>query len=307
MASMLAPLKPLEANSSIAALMIRARFASGAFGLHMAAFRPRGSPASGDNGAVPAAFMAQGSLELTKLQIKLSRLVNSRQLRAPMPAAVFEPSAGDRLLVVERAWGQMRGLGPDVDRPASPRDPNPIDPAVRDRERARQLERDVLRPAIDHAEHPAVGDDRDRRSGVRARESVERHDDAVAELRAALASGHEVFGVARDEASVRRGVRALDLGPGQALQLAIAAFAEPRVRDDVAPEARRDRRRRLAGAAEVARHQELDALVREPRGERRGLSAPGVGQRAGLPTLPPAPAVPDRLAVAQEEEARHRA
>jgi hypothetical protein len=38
-ASMLAPLKPREANSSIAAATMRARFASGALGLRIAAER----------------------------------------------------------------------------------------------------------------------------------------------------------------------------------------------------------------------------------------------------------------------------
>jgi hypothetical protein len=46
---MLAPLKPRAANSSIAARTMRARLASGALGLRMAAFfadprRPRGNP-----------------------------------------------------------------------------------------------------------------------------------------------------------------------------------------------------------------------------------------------------------------------
>ena len=39
MASMLAPLKPREANSAIAAARIRARLASGALGLRMAVVR----------------------------------------------------------------------------------------------------------------------------------------------------------------------------------------------------------------------------------------------------------------------------
>ena len=39
MASMLAPLKPREANSSMAAATMRARFASGALGLRIAAER----------------------------------------------------------------------------------------------------------------------------------------------------------------------------------------------------------------------------------------------------------------------------
>jgi len=43
-ASMLAPLKPRDANSSMAAWTMRARFASGAFGLRMAALRSFSRP-----------------------------------------------------------------------------------------------------------------------------------------------------------------------------------------------------------------------------------------------------------------------
>ena len=43
-ASMLAPLNPRAANSSMAASRMRARFASGALGLRMALVMPRGYP-----------------------------------------------------------------------------------------------------------------------------------------------------------------------------------------------------------------------------------------------------------------------
>jgi hypothetical protein len=49
----------------------------------MAAFRPGGSSARGDNGTVPADFMGQRVSELTKLQVKPSMLVNLQQPHRP--------------------------------------------------------------------------------------------------------------------------------------------------------------------------------------------------------------------------------
>src|SRR5262245_25565965 len=114
----------------------------------------------------------------------------------PPAAGAASPAS----LVVERSIREVAGVGPRFDRPPPEVDPDAVHRGVGHAERARHLERDAVRVAVDDPEHAAVADHRDRGTGVGAREILERGHHPVAELRAALAAGHDVLGIARREA-----------------------------------------------------------------------------------------------------------
>jgi 3-oxoacyl-[acyl-carrier protein] reductase len=68
----------------------------------------------------------------------------------------------------------------------------------------------------------------------------------------------------------------------------------------------RDRFGRLPRALEVARVHSVELDPGEPLGERLSLASPALGQGSIIETLPAAGTIPVRLAVAGEEERRHR-
>jgi hypothetical protein len=154
------------------------------------------------------------------------------------------------------------------------------------------------------AKHAAVRDHRDRGAGVAARDVLERGHHPVAKLHVTFAAGHDVLGIARGEPLIVPRPRALDLGPGHALELAVTALAQTGIELQREAEPGGDRRRSVARAPEIARDDRIDALAGKARRERVGLCAAGVRKRTVLPALQAAFQVPQRFAVAKEQEVR---
>ena len=128
---------------------------------------------------------------------------------------------------------------------------------------------------------------------------------------ASTRSSTDVVGlVARRAAGPTRGnpgQPVVDLGAGAALPLAGVALAQARVDDRRRGRARTPTSSRgVAGALEVGRVERVDAVDRIGVGRGGGLLYAEVAERrVGLP-LPATVGVPDRLAVADEQDAGHR-
>ena len=168
---------------------------------------------------------------------------------------------------------EVAGVGPGLDRPAPPAvDPHAVHRRVRHAERARHLERDVHRVTVDDAEHAAVGDHRDGRTGV-------------ASARGARAPRRPGRGTARR--SRRRGRRTRDRAPrGADSRAAAPARSRPRSYLSTRRSSARGGRRRAAARARAWR--------------RSAPRCPGYGRdrsRRSRPRAPPRDAPPARRPV----------
>src|SRR5262245_20151210 len=158
---------------------------------------------------------------------------------------------------------------------------------------------------MDHPEHAAVGDYRGLSSGRRLCDALQRREDALAELRAALPARRRIVRVARAELAIGVGTLALELRIGPALELAVVALAQRGVEGDANVQRRGDRRGGLTRALRIARMQRSQALAREPRRELLRLRPTAFRQRAvAVIALHAALAVPLRLAVADQDAPR---
>src|SRR5258706_7578956 len=160
--------------------------------------------------------------------------------------------------------------------------------------------------AVQGGEHAAVADNRDRSALVLPRQRLERLADAHVELAAALGLGDAVIGIGfLHMARENPGEALMQFGDRESLRASEVALAKARIGNHFVLRHRPDARRGLERAAQVARHEHVERLVRQPPRERIGLQETGLGESAVTMALDARLEIPPGLAVPHDNEASH--
>ena len=154
------------------------------------------------------------------------------------------------------------------------------------------------------ADHAEVGHHADRAPGVTLGDLGQRGPHALADLATRLPASGTHVRLALLEALERLRVELLDLLPGEPGPAAHVQLAQPRIRRRLESMRTCHGPRRLEGALEVAREQQLQARPRERPCQPVRLLAAGLGQRRIGLALPAALGVPGGLGVADQQEGR---